>query len=143
MLNYYDILQVSPNADPDVIQAAYQRLARKYHPDRNSDPSSVHQLQLLTNAFEVLSDPVRRQQYDDEWRSYQRAQADLAPATATGPFDPPAWLTGAVGGAVVGAVIGAIAAAVLGGSALVGGLLGGVLAMLVGLVLGSSKVSKR
>ena len=55
--NYYDILQVSPSADPEVIQAVYRRLARKHHPDASGD---AEMMKLLNEAYAVLSDQKRR-----------------------------------------------------------------------------------
>ena len=60
----YDLLQVSPRADPQVIQAAYRVLARNYHPDVSSDPEAVRLIRELNAAYEVLSDPARRAVYD-------------------------------------------------------------------------------
>lgn len=63
--DYYEVLQVSPNADSEVIQAAYRRLAMKWHPDRNpGDPFAASQMKLLNEAYEVLSDPTLRREYD-------------------------------------------------------------------------------
>ncbi len=63
--DYYEVLQVSPNADGEVIQAAYRRLAMKWHPDRNpGDPFAVSQMKLLNEAYGVLSDPAKRREYD-------------------------------------------------------------------------------
>jgi hypothetical protein len=62
--DYYDILQVSPNAEQEVIEAAYKRLARKYHPDINRDPTAADRMRELNEAYEVLGDPRRRAQYD-------------------------------------------------------------------------------
>jgi len=59
--NYYDILQVSPSADPEVIQAVYRRLARKHHPDANGD---AEMMKSINAAYAVLSDPKRRAAYD-------------------------------------------------------------------------------
>jgi hypothetical protein len=64
MKDYYDMLQVSPNAGPDVIEAAYRRLARKYHPDVNRDPAATERMRELNEAYEVLSDSTRRAEYD-------------------------------------------------------------------------------
>jgi DnaJ-class molecular chaperone len=66
VLNYYEVLQVSAKAELEVIQAAYKRLAFKYHPDRDRDPSSHERMQLLNDAHAVLSDPVRRAKHDRE-----------------------------------------------------------------------------
>lgn len=70
--NYYDILQVTSDADPDVIAAAYKRLAFKYHPDRNSDAAAHVTMRMLNEAYEVLSDPQRRKEYDS-WCQQEQA----------------------------------------------------------------------
>src|SRR5262249_4979698 len=58
-------LQVSPNAEDEIIQAAYRRLAQKWHPDRNpGDPSASEHMKLLNEAYAVLSDPQKRREYD-------------------------------------------------------------------------------
>ncbi len=63
--DYYEVLQVSPNAEEDIIQVAYRRLALKWHPDRRpGDPSASQQMKLLNEANEVLSHPQRRREYD-------------------------------------------------------------------------------
>ena len=62
--DYYTILQVDPCAEPEVIQAAYRRLAAKYHPDVDHSPKAVGRMKLLNAAYEVLSDPVKRREYD-------------------------------------------------------------------------------
>ena len=62
--DYYAILQVDPRAEPEVIQAAYRRLAAKRHPDVNPSPEAMERMKLLNAAYEVLSDPVKRQIYD-------------------------------------------------------------------------------
>src|SRR2546422_5587179 len=62
--DYYEILQVSPRAEPDVIEAAYRRLARKYHPDLNPGVDALQQMSELNRAFDVLNDPRKRAEYD-------------------------------------------------------------------------------
>jgi preprotein translocase subunit Sec63 len=64
MRDYYATLQVDPGADPEVIEVAYRRLARKWHPDTNADPQAGARMQELNEAYEVLGDPARRQRYD-------------------------------------------------------------------------------
>lgn len=64
MKDYYKVLQVSETAEPEVIEVAYRRLARKYHPDVNDSPNTAEQMKQLNEAFEVLSNPARRQAYD-------------------------------------------------------------------------------
>ena len=55
MLDWYEVLQVSPNAEHDVIEAAYRRLSRKYHPDVNQDPRAPESQRLL-NADHTEAD---------------------------------------------------------------------------------------
>lgn len=60
----YKILQVDPSAEPEVIEAAYKRLVRKYHPDVNGAPDAHARMQELNDAYEILSDPAQRAEYD-------------------------------------------------------------------------------
>ncbi len=63
-MDYYTILQVDPRADPEVIQAAYRRLAAKYHPDVDLSSEATERMKLLNAAYEVLSDPKKRMEHD-------------------------------------------------------------------------------
>jgi hypothetical protein len=60
----YEVLQVSPTAEPEVIEAAYRRLARKYHPDVSKQTGSSERMQRIVAAYEVLGDATRRAAYD-------------------------------------------------------------------------------
>lgn len=60
----YDVLQVRHDAEPEVIRAAYQGLAKKYHPDRTGDERTTDRMREINLAYEVLSDPIRRLSYD-------------------------------------------------------------------------------
>ena len=62
--DYYEVLHVHPSAHPDVIQAAYRRLALLYHPDRNPSPEATDLMAQLNHAYEILSDPEKRAEYD-------------------------------------------------------------------------------
>jgi len=62
--DYYAILQVHPEADKEVIGAAYRRLAAKYHPDVSASPDAAEKMKWLNEAYEVISDPARRATYD-------------------------------------------------------------------------------
>lgn len=62
--NYYELLQVSPKADPEIIEAAYRRLALKYHPDHNPAPEATLRMQTINEAYNTLKDAQRRAEYD-------------------------------------------------------------------------------
>ena len=62
--DYYAILQVDPLAEPEVIEAAYRRLSRKYHPDVSGEADAGRRMRDLNEAYEVLGDPARRRAYD-------------------------------------------------------------------------------
>ena len=64
--DYYEILQVSPNAESEVIEAAYRRLAFKYHPDRNMDAKATVRMRDINLAYEILSQPDARKKYDED-----------------------------------------------------------------------------
>lgn len=63
--DYYSVLGVDRNADAATIKKAYRKLAQKYHPDKNpGDKHAEDQFKQLTEAYAVLSDKEKRQQYD-------------------------------------------------------------------------------
>lgn len=65
MHTHYDNLKVSRDAPSEVIRAAYKSLSQKYHPDRHADAEEANRIMRLLNAaYEVLSDPVKREEHD-------------------------------------------------------------------------------
>ena len=63
--NYYEILGVAANAPADEIKMAFRRLARRYHPDVNpNDKSAEEKFKQINEAYDVLSDETKRQQYE-------------------------------------------------------------------------------
>ncbi len=63
--DYYSVLGVDRNADAATIKKAYRKLAQKYHPDKNPDDQKAEeQFKKITEAYAVLSDSEKRQQYD-------------------------------------------------------------------------------
>lgn len=60
----YETLEVSENATAEEIKKAYRKLARKYHPDVNKDAGAEDKFKEINAAYEVLSDPEKKQQYD-------------------------------------------------------------------------------
>ena len=73
--DYYEILQISANAEPETVHRVYRLLAQRFHPD-NRETGNDTRFRQLTEAYEVLSDPERRAKYDvahaqqrrDRWR---------------------------------------------------------------------------
>ena len=63
--DYYEVLGVGREATENEIKKAYRRLAVKYHPDRNPDDQSAgEKFREATEAYEILKDPQKKQQYD-------------------------------------------------------------------------------
>mmetsp|Transcript_5536 Transcript_5536/g.6892 ORF Transcript_5536/g.6892 Transcript_5536/m.6892 type:complete len:285 (+) Transcript_5536:88-942(+) len=67
MKNYYEVLEVSENASPSELKKSYKKLALKYHPDKTGG-SDNETFQLIAEAYEVLSDPSNRAEYDQARR---------------------------------------------------------------------------
>lgn len=85
----YKTLQVDPEADPEVIQAAYRRLAQKWHPDVATGQEAIERMVAINRAWEILGDPDRRATFDRErarlavkahGRAGRHPSADSAPS---------------------------------------------------------------
>ena len=66
-LDYYAVLQITPSADVEEVKVAFRRLACCYHPDRSQVPGATLRFQDINEARQVLTDPVRRAEYDAKW----------------------------------------------------------------------------
>jgi DnaJ-class molecular chaperone len=89
MKDPYGLLDLTRAATDDDIRKAYRRLARKHHPDANSDdPHAEERFKEIQQAYETLSNPKRRRAYDERSRpSPQRRAASPRVATCSGPVD--------------------------------------------------------
>lgn len=79
--DYYEDLQMSPNADQETIERIYRMLAKRYHPD-NGCSGCVDKFDAVTKAFHVLSDPQRRAAYDVRYDQIQAGKWKVSAAAA-------------------------------------------------------------
>jgi molecular chaperone DnaJ len=77
--SYYDILQVHPGAEPEVIKSAYKALSQKYHPDKVPGGSDAR-FKQISEAYQTLSDPSLRARYDEQGHAESGARS--APSAA-------------------------------------------------------------
>lgn len=64
--NHYQTLEISHKSTPDEIKQAYRRLARQFHPDSQNDSASHDKIVAINAAYEILSDPRLRKDYDNQ-----------------------------------------------------------------------------
>lgn len=93
--NHYDVLGISPTASADDVRTAFRRRAREHHPDTSKLPDSAKKMAEINRAWSVLSDPVKRFDYDRSLRaksttqqSASRESDDFVDVTRPGPVYP-------------------------------------------------------
>lgn len=64
-MDFYSILEISPEASSDEIKKSFRRLAKKFHPDVNHDPEAESMFKLIYIAYDILKDNYKRQLYDE------------------------------------------------------------------------------
>lgn len=84
--DWYETLQISPNADADTIQRVFRLLAQKYHPD-NQETGNADRFRQLHEAYLVLSDPEKRAQYDVGYDALRRERWRFAASGSPGDND--------------------------------------------------------
>lgn len=87
--DYYELLQISPNAEPETIHRVYRLLAQRVHPD-NTATGDAAQFRKLHEAYEILSNPERRAQYDVSYQQRRQERWRLVAQSAEGEGGTPA-----------------------------------------------------
>jgi len=75
-VDYYELLQISPNAEPETVQRVYKMLAQRYHPD-NPETGDTARFLLLNEAFDTLSNADLRISYDNVYQEHRAQPIDL------------------------------------------------------------------
>src|ERR1700744_3487830 len=78
--DYYEVLGVARDATGEELQRAFRTLARRYHPDVNSDPSAEDRFKEINEAYHVLADPDMRSRYDRFGPNFRQISDDVASA---------------------------------------------------------------
>lgn len=81
-VDYYDLMQVSPNADEDTIQRIFRHLAQKWHPDHQQ--GDTERFKRLVEAHKVLTDPETRAAFDVRYQRFWESKWKLAADAADG-----------------------------------------------------------
>jgi curved DNA-binding protein CbpA len=68
-VDYYELMQISPNAQMDTINRVYRMLAQRFHPD-NPESADTERFLKLQGAYAILSNPERKAEYDEDRRRY-------------------------------------------------------------------------
>lgn len=84
-VDYYEVLQISPNADADTVQRVFRLLAQRFHPD-NAESGNADRFRAMHEAYSVLSVPERRAQYDIHHQALRQERWRFA-ATGKGAND--------------------------------------------------------
>jgi DnaJ-class molecular chaperone len=82
-VDFYETLQISPNADADTIQRVFRLLAQRFHPD-NAETGNADRFRGLHEAYSVLSVPERRAQYDIHHQALRQERWRFAATAKTG-----------------------------------------------------------
>ena len=83
-VDYYEVLQISPNADQETVHRVYRVQAQRFHPD-NQETGNAEAFRLISDAYQALSDPQKRAQYDVTHRNsrHESRREDFEKSTST------------------------------------------------------------
>ncbi len=83
IIDYYELLQLSSNADTDTIERVFRHLAKKFHPD-NKETGDVDRFRQVLEAYRTLSNPESRAGYDVKYQDYWNNKWQLASEASNG-----------------------------------------------------------
>ena len=81
-VDFYEVLQISPNADPDTVQRVFRLLAQRFHPD-NTETGDADRFRSMHEAYSVLSVPEKRAQYDVHHQALRQERWRFVASAAT------------------------------------------------------------
>jgi curved DNA-binding protein len=84
--DFYELLQISPNAEPETVHRVYRMLAQRYHPD-NAQTGNAGRFRAIAKAYEVLSDAERRAKYDVTHAQVRQERWELPPEDKDNDFE--------------------------------------------------------
>src|SRR5919197_6024111 len=86
IIDFYELLQVSPSAELETIHRVYRMLAQRYHPD-NQESGNSARFREISEAYRILSDPEERARYDVQHQQHKHDRWRLVEAGATAEND--------------------------------------------------------
>ena len=91
MKDYYRTLGILDDAEDIIVRAAYRALAQRYHPDKwgGDQSDATKRMAEINEAYGVLSDPIKRTQYDRDFFKFKSRNQESEEATATFDEEPP------------------------------------------------------
>jgi curved DNA-binding protein CbpA len=82
-IDYYELLQLSSNADADTVERVFRHLAKKFHPD-NTESGDIDRFHTIVEAHRVLSNPESRAGYDVKYQEYWNRKWNVASEAKSG-----------------------------------------------------------
>jgi curved DNA-binding protein len=83
LIDYYELLQLSSNADADTVERVFRHLAKKFHPD-NKESGDIDRFRMIVEAHQTLCNPERRAGYDVKYQDYWNRKWKLASEASNG-----------------------------------------------------------
>jgi hypothetical protein len=86
--DYYKTLQVDTEAEPEIIKGAFERLARKYHPDLNNNSDATQRMTEINEAYGILGDAEKRKNYNTAYLQRKNSSTESSPSPQYSPHPP-------------------------------------------------------